>query len=73
MLEGKGGETALMEPGVRNLAFLQLSTAGGNACRWKRGERRKEPGAWTKRGGGLESEGKGETTHFGLKNTLRTE
>ena len=62
-----------MEPGVRNLAFLQLSTAGGNACRWKRGERRKEPGAWTKRGGGLESEGKGETTYFGLKNTLEAE
>ena len=73
MLEGKGGETALMEPGVRKLAFLQLSTAGGNACRWKRGERRKEPGAWTKGVGGLESEGKGETTHFGLKNTLGTE
>ena len=63
----------MLELRVRKLAFLQLSTAGGNACRWKRGERRKEPGAWTKRGGGLESEGKGETTHFGLKNTLGPE
>ena len=42
--------------------------AGG---RW--GERRKEPGAWTKGGGGLESEGRGKTSYFGLKNTLGAE
>jgi len=34
---------------------------------------KKEPGAWTKGEGGLKSEGRGETTYFGLKNTLRVE
>ena len=60
-----------MELGARNLAFLQLSTAGEECIQVE--ERRKEPRAWTKGGGGLASEGKGETTYFGLKNTLRAE
>ena len=44
MLEGKGGETALMEPGVRNLAFLQLSTAGEDCMQVEEG--REKEGAW---------------------------
>ena len=43
MLEGKGGETTLTELGVRNLAFLQLSTAEEECIQVE--ERRKEPGA----------------------------
>lgn len=34
---------------------------------------KKEPGARTKGGGGLKSEGRGETTYVGLKHTLGVE
>lgn len=44
MLEGKGGETTLMELGVRNLAFLQLSTAGEEYIQVEEG--REKEGAW---------------------------
>ena len=44
LLEGKGGETTLMELGVRNLAFLQLSTAGEEYIQVEEG--REKEGAW---------------------------
>lgn len=63
----------MMELSVRNLAFL-LSTAGEEMHAGGRGEREGRSlgpglrGRWTR-----ESEGKGETTYFGLKNTLGAE
>ena len=62
----------MMVLGVRNLAFLELSTAREG---WMQVQMRtkKEPGAQTKGGEGLKSEGRGETTYVGLKHTLGVE
>ena len=59
-----------MELGARNLAFLQLSTAGEECIQVEDGEkegRSLEPGLRE------ESDRRGVTTYFGLKNTLGEE